>query len=102
MSLRTTPVDVSTVGPFDPSPGYGPAVSSVISAAVPVVVDGGVVVGDVVVVVLFAVLVGDVGESPQPTSCKAPNAAPNRAPSRSRPRRSSVAFKSRCNPPKSS
>ena len=28
MSLRTTPLCSSTSGPFDPSPGYGPAVSS--------------------------------------------------------------------------
>jgi hypothetical protein len=28
MSRRTTPAWVSTSGPFDPSPGYGPAVSS--------------------------------------------------------------------------
>ncbi len=28
MSRRTTPSWVSTFGPFDPSPGYGPAVSS--------------------------------------------------------------------------
>ena len=31
MSLRTTPVSVSTFGPLEPSPGYGPAVSSGIS-----------------------------------------------------------------------
>src|SRR6478752_5645926 len=30
-SLRTTPDSVSTFTPFDPSPGYGPAVSSGIS-----------------------------------------------------------------------
>src|SRR3954467_2591127 len=28
MSLRTMPLWVNTLGPFDPSPGYGPAVSS--------------------------------------------------------------------------
>ena len=28
MSLRTTSASVSTFGPLDPSPGYGPAVSS--------------------------------------------------------------------------
>ena len=27
MSLRTTPLSVRTLGPFEPSPGYGPAVS---------------------------------------------------------------------------
>ncbi len=31
MSLRTTPLWLSTSGPFEPSPGYGPAVSSGIS-----------------------------------------------------------------------
>ena len=31
MSLRTIPLWSSTFGPFDPSPGYGPAVSSGIS-----------------------------------------------------------------------
>ncbi|WP_342353734.1 hypothetical protein [Gordonia zhaorongruii] len=33
MSLRTMPARCSTSGPFDPSPGYGPAVSSGISPA---------------------------------------------------------------------
>jgi hypothetical protein len=28
MSLRTMPESSSTLGPLDPSPGYGPAVSS--------------------------------------------------------------------------
>src|SRR6185369_9338342 len=32
MSLRTTPLWVSTSGPFEPSPGKGPAVSSGITA----------------------------------------------------------------------
>ncbi|MEU4693476.1 hypothetical protein [Actinoplanes sp. NPDC023714] len=31
MSLRTIPLSSSTSGPFEPSPGYGPAVSSGIS-----------------------------------------------------------------------
>src|ERR1700754_2617798 len=31
MSLRTIPLLVSTFGPLEPSPGYGPAVSSGIS-----------------------------------------------------------------------
>jgi hypothetical protein len=31
MSLRTTPLSVSAFGPFEPSPGNGPAVSSGIS-----------------------------------------------------------------------
>jgi hypothetical protein len=34
MSLRTMPLSVSTFGPFDPSPGYGPAVSSLIGVHV--------------------------------------------------------------------
>src|SRR4051812_37630859 len=59
MSSRTTPLCVSTFGPFDPSPGYGPAVSSGISLGEalvllgePEVVDGvvEVVVADVEVV----------------------------------------------------
>ena len=33
MSWRTTPLSVSTLGPLEPSPGYGPAVSSGISPA---------------------------------------------------------------------
>ena len=32
MSLRTIPDSVSTFGPFEPSPGYGPDVSSGISS----------------------------------------------------------------------
>src|SRR5918992_5689830 len=36
MSPRTTPLSVRTLGPFDPSPGNGPAVSSGISDVVPV------------------------------------------------------------------
>src|ERR671914_2085873 len=35
MSSRTTPLSVRTLGPFDPSPGNGPAVSSGISDVVP-------------------------------------------------------------------
>ena len=45
MSLRTTPLSVSTSAPFEPSPGYGPAVSSgmmehdvTVAVAAPVVV----------------------------------------------------------------
>ena len=33
MSLRTTPLSVNTLAPLEPSPGYGPAVSSGISPA---------------------------------------------------------------------
>src|SRR5689334_22611126 len=103
ISLRTTPLDVSTFGPFDPSPGYGPSVSCGTRAHVAVDVTGVVAV---VVVVVDAVVVvvadGEVGVSPQPTNCSAPIAAPNRAPRRKTPRRSiaaPVAIKSLCNPP---
>src|SRR5437870_13250938 len=45
MSRRTTPLSVSTSGPFEPSTGYGPAVPSgiavvIVEAAPDVVVDG--------------------------------------------------------------
>lgn len=44
MSLRTTPDSVSTFAPLEPSPGYGPAVSSGISPVeVAVVADGAAV-----------------------------------------------------------
>ena len=42
MSLRTIPLSVSTFGPFVPSPGNGPPVSSgiaVVAPAAPLVVD---------------------------------------------------------------
>ena len=39
MSWRTTPLSVRTFGPFEPSPGYGPAVSSGISLALAVPAD---------------------------------------------------------------
>src|SRR6476619_3489441 len=53
MSSRTMPLWVSTFGPFEPSPGYGPAVSSGISAVgVPVLLDLTEV--EVVVVVVVA------------------------------------------------
>jgi hypothetical protein len=38
MSRRTTPLSARTFGPLEPSPGYGPAVSSGISEVVVVVV----------------------------------------------------------------
>ena len=66
---------------------------------------GVVVVVVVVVAVLLEVaevVVGEVGVSPQPTSCNAPKAAPKRAPNRKIPRRSRatpVAIKSLCSPP---
>ena len=68
MSLRTMPLSVSTFGPFDPSPGYGPAVSSLIgvhdavdavsaAAVVAVVAEAMVVVDPVVAVVAPVVAV---------------------------------------------
>ena len=51
MSLRTTPRSVSTFGPFVPSPGYGPAVSSGISWQLPTAAAVVAVVAAVVVVV---------------------------------------------------
>ena len=36
MSLRTMPLSASTLGPFEPSPGKGPAVSSAMTVHVPV------------------------------------------------------------------
>src|SRR5215813_13638240 len=40
MSVRTIPDSSSTSGPFEPSPGYGPAVSSGTSVRLPVDADG--------------------------------------------------------------
>ena len=57
MSLRTTPFWVRTFGPFVPSPGNGPAVSSGIGAQLASVAAGAVVVvvaGALVVVVVDA------------------------------------------------
>jgi len=64
MSLRTTPVWLRTVGPFEPFAGNGPAVSSGILLHVAPVV-GVVAVGGVLVaaVVGVGVVVGDVGVS---------------------------------------
>src|SRR4051794_18826052 len=54
MSLRTIPLWDRALGPLDPSPGYGPAVSSgmtaqlaAVAAVVVEVVDGAVVVDEV-------------------------------------------------------
>ena len=44
MSLRTMPLSVSTLTPLEPSAGYGPPVSSGISAVVPAVASAAVVV----------------------------------------------------------
>src|SRR5215471_7796566 len=46
MSRRTTPSAVSASGPFEPSPGYGPAVSSGMRVVVDDVAPGTVVVDD--------------------------------------------------------
>ena len=65
----------------EPSPGYGPAVSSGTREQAPVVVGGVVVVVGVVAVVVSEVTtaLGEVGESPpQPMSCRVPAAAPKR------------------------
>src|SRR5262245_36448941 len=80
MSLRTTPLAPSTLGPFDPSPGYGPCVSSgiLVVHTLPLVV---VVELDVVVAL------GEVLLFEQPTSCSALTPAPSRAAIRNRCRR---------------
>jgi hypothetical protein len=57
ISLRTTPVRLSTFGPLEPSPGYGPAVSCGTTVHALLVVPPLVVVLSVVVVV-----VGEVGK----------------------------------------
>jgi hypothetical protein len=85
MSLRTTPSIANTSGPFDPSPGNGPAVSSgifvqllvvavVVSVAAPVepLVDG--VVGGVV-----AALDDDFELDPHAASTTMPAAPPPRS-----------------------
>src|SRR5262245_30856314 len=60
MSLRTTPSSVRMFGPFVPSPGYGPAVSSGICSQVVAVVAAAAVVAVVPPVVLdVAPLVDD-------------------------------------------
>src|SRR5690348_17007783 len=72
MSLRTTPLCPRTSGPFEPSPGYGPAVSSGIgddgSAAVAAVVAALVdaVVADVVAFGVAAEDVVEVAAAPLP------------------------------------
>src|SRR5262245_41912872 len=71
MSLRTTPVWFSTLGPFEPSPGYGPAVSSGILLQAP-----------------WGVVSSPVLASLQPSSWSAPKVAPKRAAARKRTRRS--------------
>jgi hypothetical protein len=59
MSLRTMPLSVSTLGPFDPSAGNGPAVSAGMASSVevePVVVDVAPPVAPLPVVPLVAVV----------------------------------------------
>src|SRR5262245_13782042 len=98
MSLRTTPDWPSTLGPLDPSPGNGPAVSSgilVLQLELP----------DVVVDVVEVVALGAVSEPAQPANCSTPTPAPSRAAIRKRLLRliaTPVARRSRCRPPKSS
>ena len=106
MSLRTAPVSGSTFGPFEPSPGNGPAVSSGTLAAhtaPPPVVPVPVVPVPVVPVVVD----GEVGllSPPQPISWRAPKLAPMPPANVSRRRRPTlrpVARRSRWRPPKSS
>src|SRR5437868_13889869 len=82
MSFRTTPLRPSTLGPFDPSPGYGPCVSSGIRLLHDDVPPAGAVVGFAEASVGLVVLLEHA------SNCNAPTLAPNRAASRSRPRRS--------------
>src|SRR6187549_454814 len=75
MSLRTTPEVVSTLGPFDPSPGNGPAVSFGTSAHVVDPLAPVVPVAAVASVAAAALTApGEVAVSPQPNSVKAPAA----------------------------
>src|SRR4051812_11882575 len=61
MLLRTTPLCVSTLGPFVPSPGYGPAVSSgILEQLVTAVLDAAVV--DVAPAVVFAAVAAVVAD----------------------------------------
>jgi hypothetical protein len=63
MSPRTMSASVSAFGPLDPSPGYGPAVSSGITAHTPVLESVAVVVSDAA------------GRLPQANAPRAPKAA---------------------------
>jgi hypothetical protein len=101
MSLRTMPDSVSTFGPLEPSPGYGPAVSCGISStSVPVVVLE-VALGLLVVVgVLDVVVVPVVVESVVPVvSVEHPATAARPAPAnRPRKRRRWRVRRSYCRP----
>src|SRR3954447_2098613 len=67
MSLRTTPLSLSTSGPFEPSPGNGPPVSSGITEHDPTAVEAPVVVVAPVRVVVPPVVDGLTPvESPPP------------------------------------
>src|SRR5204863_1930161 len=94
MSRRTTPLSVSTFGPFEPSPGNGPAVSSGIALVAFVAFDAPAVVvdeleePDVVDVVVDAAFVS---ESPPPLPPAATLAIPAPARRRSARRRASGA-----------
>src|SRR5213076_2148282 len=57
MSRRTIPLWVSTLGPFDPSPGKGPAVSSGMGVAVSPAAVAGVVAAVVAVVAAVVAVV---------------------------------------------
>src|SRR5438105_6195117 len=95
MSLRTTPVVLSTLAPFDPSAGYGPCVSSgifvqaVLPARFTLVLDVSEVGGDAV------------ADAPQPRSWRALNDSASRISCR-RSIAAPVDRRSRCSPPKSS
>ena len=98
MSLRTTSLSVSTFGPFEPSPGNGPAVSSGIAVVTfdPVLdVDDEVVDDDVVAVVPDVAVASDLLFDPQ-AAATVTNPAPAR--SRSAPRRSTSRGRSNARP----
>ena len=92
MSLRTMPLSVRTLGPFVPSPGYGPAVSfgiwaQLASVAVVVVVAAGVVVVEVVLVLAFADVLLVAPLLPPPPQLATKTAAPRPPSSASTSRR---------------
>ena len=71
MSLRTMPLSVSTLTPLEPSAGYGPPVSSGISAVAPLVASAAAVV--VPAPEEVAVVVAEPPyEVPQPTTVARP------------------------------
>src|SRR5262245_39015523 len=86
MSLRTTPLSASASGPLDPSPGYGPAVSSGMGSQL---ADDAPVVASVDVALAAVDVVPAERFDPQAASSAAP--APVAASVRSRRRSRSVA-----------